>query len=417
MKVLLIITGLGMGGAERMTADLADGLVSAGCEVRLVYLRGPLQVRPRRPEVDVVGLGMDSPWSVVGGCSRLRKIVGEFRPDIVHSHMFHATVLTRLLRLATPIPCMVSTMHSGYAGGRFRILAYRLTDRLTDISTNVSQVALNAFVSSRAARRSRMVVVYNGIPVDRFRPSPDARARIRGDFGVDEGSKLFLAVGRLVPQKDYPNLLRALASLPPDLRFRLLIAGDGPLRPQLEAMAEDLGLSSRVQFLGIRRDVAALMAAADVFVLSSVGEPFGLVVAEAMACECMVVATDTGGVREVVRSSRSGWAPSGPSSPPRAALTQALAAPAPFTDYRALVCVFLFGGNDSFNMLVPRSDPVALANALRKACALPHAEAARMRRAARQRVVDAYSSEVALENWRELYARIIGNRAVQQAAS
>lgn len=371
MKVLLTITGLGMGGAERMVADLADGLVSAGCEVRLVYLNGPVQVRPQRREVDVIGLGMKSPGSIIAGYFKLRKMIREFKPDIVHSHMFHATLLTRLLRLTAPIP-HISTMHSGYAGGRLRVLAYRFTDWLTDISTNVSHVAMANFVASRAVRADRMVVVYNSISTEEFRPSPEARARTRNDFNVAEDCKLFLAVGRLVPQKDYPNLFQALARLPQDLHVRLLIAGDGPLRPQLEALVDDLGLSSRVQFLGIRQDVAALMAAADVFVLSSIGEPFGLVVAEAMACECIVVATDTGGVREVL-------------------------------------------GDTGF--LVPPSDPVALADALRMACMLPHAEAIRLGRAARQRVVDAYSSDRALEKWRELYSQIIENQSVQQTAS
>ncbi len=239
-------------------------------------------------------------------------------------------------------------------------MAYRFTDWLTDISTNVSCVAMNSFVASRAVRPGRMVMIYNGISVKEFRPSPETRARVRNGFGIAEDCKLLLAVGRLVPQKDYPNLLQALVHLPADPDFRLLIAGDGPLRPHLEAMADDLGLSSRVRFLGIRQDVAALMAAADVFVLSSKGEPFGLVVAEAMASECIVVATDTGGVREVL-------------------------------------------GDTGF--LVPRSDPAAMANALRTACALPRAEAIDMGRAARQRVVDAYSFEQAFEKWRELYER------------
>jgi glycosyltransferase involved in cell wall biosynthesis len=368
MKVLLTITGLGMGGAERMVADLADRLVATGCQVLVVYLKGPLQVHPRRAEVNVVGLGMNSPKSILEGCFKLRKLIREFRPDIVHSHMFHATLLTRLLRLTTSVPRMISTMHAGYAGGPFRVLAYRLTDRLTDISTNVSCVAMDNFVASHAVRLGRMVVVYNGISVEEFQPSFETRARIRTSFGVAEDCKLFLAVGRLVPQKDYPNLLQALARLPHELDFRLLIAGDGPLRPQLEAMVDDLGLSSRVRLLGIRQDVPALMAAADVFVLSSVGEPFGLVVAEAMASECVVVATDTGGVREVL-------------------------------------------GDTGF--LVPRSDPSALADALRTACALRHEDAIKLGRAARQRVVDSYSLDRSFERWRELYGRPSYDAAIE----
>jgi glycosyltransferase involved in cell wall biosynthesis len=141
-----------------------------------------------------------------------------------------------------------------------------------------------------------------------------------------------------------------------------LIAGDGSLRGSLEKMVGDLGLSARVQFLGIRRDVPALMAAADVFVLSSVGEGFGLVVAEAMASECLVVATDAGGVREVL-------------------------------------------GDAGF--LVPSQDPRALADALVAASAMVPEDARRKGSDARRRVVESYSFDRAVERWLELYTDLL----------
>jgi glycosyltransferase involved in cell wall biosynthesis len=107
-----------------------------------------------------------------------------------------------------------------------------------------------------------------------------------------------VAVGRLWEPKDYPNLLRAVAAL--QTPTRLLIVGDGPLRSALELLAVTLGVSDRICFLGVRHDIPAILSACDIFVLSSAWEGFGLVVAEAMACERPVVATDCGGVREVV---------------------------------------------------------------------------------------------------------------------
>jgi glycosyltransferase involved in cell wall biosynthesis len=207
-----------------------------------------------------------------------------------------------------------------------------------------------------------MVPIYNGIAVDEFCASPDARARVRALFGIGPGCKLYLAAGRLSILKDYPNMFAALARLPKDLDFKLLIAGDGALRPALEKKVAELGLDSRVRFLGIRSDITELMSAADVFVLSSSGEGFALVVAEAMACECVVVATDCGGVKEVL-------------------------------------------GNEGF--LVPSRDPQALADALVAASSLGEEDAAELGKAARRRVVNLYSFDRAVERWQAFYGELV----------
>jgi glycosyltransferase involved in cell wall biosynthesis len=362
MKVLLVVTGMSMGGAEKVVADLADAFVTGGDEVRIVYLQGPQQVHPRRPEVELVSLGMDSAKGILAGFLKFGKILREFKPDIVHTHMYHATMLARLMRLLVQFPHMISTSHSALDGGRVRAVAYRLTDWLTDISTNVSCEAVDAFVASGAVPAHRMIAIHNGIDVDKFRASPAARDDIRRTFSVAENCKLFVAAGRLGWSKDYPNMFNALVRLPKDLDYKLLIAGGGELRPQLEKQVEDLGLSSRVHFLGIRDDIAELMSAADVFVLSSVGEGFGLVVAEAMACECVVVATDSGGVREVL-------------------------------------------GDPGF--LVPSQDPDALAAAIVSALSLSKADAIALGKAARRRVVETYSFDRSVEKWRDLYGNLL----------
>ena len=372
MKILLLITGMSMGGAEKVVADLADALDSDGCEVLLVYMKGPLQVHPSRSGVRLVCLDIGSKTDYIPAYLRFRKVIRQFKPDIVHSHMFHAVMLARLARLTTRMQCMISTMHTARDGGRLRVVLYRLTDRLTDISTNVSHEAVDEYVASRAVRPGRMITIHNGIDVDKFQPSPAARARIRDSFAIDPDCKLFVAAGRLGWSKDYPNMFHALARLRDKVRFKLLIAGDGDLRQELEKLVETLGLASHVTFLGIRQDIADLMSAADVFALSSVGEGFGLVVAEAMACECVVVATDSGGVKEVLGG-----------------------------------CGFL----------VPRSNSAALADALLAATSLPRQEAVAMGKAARQRVLDTYSFKRAMEKWRELYEGFLVLQGADQKAA
>ena len=302
MKILLVITGLGVGGAERLLTNLADYFVAADHEVVLAYFHGKPELRPDDPRVRLVNLHMRrSPLGVMAALRRFRRIVREFRPDVVNSHLVHANILTRLLRLVAPMPRLVSSAHNTNEQGRGRMLAYRLTDRLADISTNVSNEAVEAFEHQGALRPGRMVAIHNGIDIAVFTFNLAARERVRSELNLDKAVPLLLAVGRLREPKGYPNLLRAFASLEGGpVKPRLAIVGGGPLREELGVTAKSLGVADRVHLLGVRHDVPALMAASDVFVLSSAWEGFGLVVAEAMACERPVVATDCGGVREVV---------------------------------------------------------------------------------------------------------------------
>ena len=301
MKVLLLITGLGMGGAEKVVTSLADALVAKGHEVLVAYMTGSALVLPTDTRVKVVNLGMISKTDAVSAFFKLRRLIREFKPDVLHSHMLHANVLARLVRLTTPIERLISTAHNSNEGGKLRMLAYRLTDSLADMSTNVSAEAVEAFVKAKASRSGRMIVVYNGIATDAFSFNVAARERLRHELLIDNDCRVILAVGRLHEQKDYPNLFHALAQLSVNgVSYQMCIAGDGPLRSKLEALTVQLGIADRVRFLGIRSDVADLMSASDIFVLSSAWEGFPIVVMEAMANERVLVVTDCGGVREAV---------------------------------------------------------------------------------------------------------------------
>lgn len=358
MKVLQLITGMTVGGAESVLADMTDALVARGDEVMLVYMQGELQISPSRPEVKVVGLGMGGAGKLLQGLGKFRKIVNEFKPDVVHAHMYHAIMLARLARLTTPMPYLISTMHAASNRGAKRSIPFRLTDSLTDISTNVSQVAVDSLVEVGAVPAGRMVPVYNGINTDKFVFSQEARDRVRAAFGVGKDTKLLLAVGRLATAKDYPNLFRAVASLKGKIDFKLLVAGDGHLRDELPLIVKELGLSEHVTLLGTRKDVPELMSAADIFVLSSVNEAFGVVLVEAMANGRLVVTTDPGGVREVMGDT---------------------------------------------GIVVPSRNPDALAQALLKACTLSEEEETSMRLRGQQRALDNFSFNSIIEVWRTMY--------------
>lgn len=308
-RVMLVTTGLGLGGAEVQVVQLARRLTERGWVVQVVSLIEPggLADELREVGIPVASLQMRSPASLAPGALRLVRLLWAWRPDVVHAHMFHANLLCRLVRPLAPIPVLICTAHSTYEAGSgvknkrevtWRERAYRISDFLCDVTTQISEAGLRRYVAVGAVNPRKVRVVRNGIDTGTFSPSAGAREQLRRELGV-ERTFVWLAVGRLAAPKDYPTLLRAVALLK-DRGLVLLIAGEGQLRGDLENLAHALGVDGQVSFLGVRRDMPRLMSAADAFVLSSVWEGSPLVVAEAMACELPVVATDVGGVPELL---------------------------------------------------------------------------------------------------------------------
>ena len=302
MKILLITTSLQMGGAELQVLALGQRMAALGHTVHLAFLTGPQELAVD-PAITVHDLAMNmrQPWTLWRGYVRLRRLVQQLQADVVHSHMVHANLLARLVRMLTPMRRLICSAHSTNEGGAWRMLAYRLTDHWADLSTNVSQEAVDAFIQAKAVPPGRMHVMHNGIDTQRFAPDPAARAAVRATLGIAAEQPLLLNVGRLHPAKNQALLIDAFA----ELRHHhpnavLVVAGDGPCQRDLEQAIAARQLGASVRLLGRRHDVPALMNACDLFVLSSDFEGFGLVVAEAMACETLVVATDCGGVREVL---------------------------------------------------------------------------------------------------------------------
>jgi glycosyltransferase involved in cell wall biosynthesis len=153
---------------------------------------------------------------------------------------------------------------------------------------------------------SRLQVIPIGIDCGDFSASPEKRTAARQKLSLSEGHFTFLCIGRLVVQKDYPNLLRAFALLR-HKPWTLLIAGNGPLQPELERLAAELSLTDRVRFVGVRQDVRDWYYAADAFVLGSAVEGMPVVLLEAAAAALPAVVTDAGGNSEVVVDGKTGF--------------------------------------------------------------------------------------------------------------
>ena len=310
MRIVTVLISLGIGGAEKQALAVQERMAGRG------HAAAVLVLRPRVPDqwatsLPTFHLGMrKSPLSFLPALLRARRFLREFRPDLMHSHSYHANIFARLLRIVAPSIPVVSTVHNVYEGGRLRMLSYRLTDPLSRRTVAVSQAAWERFVRLKAIPARKSLVVHNGIDLAEFSPDADRRAATRSSMNAGTRFVWFTAA-RFVPAKDFPNLIEAfrqvlmefsdaelwIAGAPPDAK--VIRHADGTTSfVWLTAMTS--GVGDHVRWLGLRRDIPALLDAADAFVLGSAWEGMPLALGEAMAMEKPVVATDAGGVPELV---------------------------------------------------------------------------------------------------------------------
>lgn len=304
VNILYLITGLGMGGAEKQTVLIANKMREAGHNVMIISLTGETLVKPD-DGIQLNELKLEkTPFSLFNGLFKVRRIIKEFQPDVVHSHMYHANIFARILRIFTKIPTLICTAHNTNEGSYFRMLAYKYTDKLASLSSNVSQDAVDSFIRKGASSANRMIVVSNGIDTSQFDFSLNERIEKRSELGIFDNTPMLLSVGRLTEAKDYPNLLSAYSLLVKNTNSQkiplLFIVGTGHLEGHLKSMSKEFGIEEYVTFLGQRDDIRELMCATDIFVLSSEWEGFPLVITEAMACKKIIVATDAGGITEAL---------------------------------------------------------------------------------------------------------------------
>ena len=235
------------------------------------------------------------------------RVLGDEKPEIFHAHLNWPLACSAGIVLAAMrrTPGVVATVQLfGDLPRRQSVSVLRRTvPRLVNRYVAVSTAVGRRLQTELDVDASRIVVVQNGIDTERFEARPETKHSVDQAFGPGLRGPVVLCVARLEQQKGLTHLLEAAAGVP-DAAFA--IAGDGPDRAALERQARVLGISDRVRFLGFREDVPTLLAAASVFVLPSLYEGLPLAALEAMAAGKPVVATDIGGLDEIVRHGESG---------------------------------------------------------------------------------------------------------------
>jgi glycosyltransferase involved in cell wall biosynthesis len=377
----MLSTALGVGGgAEEQVMLLSLGLRDRGWQVKIVSLLPlfPLSVDLEASDIPISSLGMKRGVPDPRAMLRLVKELRSFQPDIVHCHMPQANLLARAVRPFQPFPVLINTLHNltmermNGSSGRLLELAHGWTDRYCDLTTVICAPALRSYIERGAVDANKIAVMYNGVNTRTFNADGAVRRELRRELGLN-GKFAWLAIGRFERAKAYPNMIRAFAKAVQESRqpLVLLICGQGSREEEIRAEVKACGMMERVQFLGVRRDIPAVMNAADGFVLSSYLEGLPMVLLQASSVGMPIVATDVGGNAEVVKEGENGF-------------------------------------------VVPSGNESALANALRRVVELPDVERLLMAERGRRMAREQFEIQRILDRWEELYGALLDKKSGQR---
>jgi glycosyltransferase involved in cell wall biosynthesis len=308
--VCQVLHSLSVGGAEVLAARLARRLRD---RVRFLFVcldeRGtlgqeldaegfPVHVLGRRPGLD---------WRCI---YRLAGLLRRERVDVIHAHQYTPFFYGLTARLLCRRPALLFTEHGRHFPDyprRKRMLANRLLLRRRDRVVAVGEAVRQALIANEGLPAGRVEVVYNGVNLAPFAAAAPDRATVRREMGVGPEDLVVLQVARLDYLKDHATAVRTLVHLVrqrPDAR--LVLVGEGPELDKIREQARQAGLTDHLRLLGLRKDIARLLSAADVFLLTSISEGIPLTLIEAMAAGLPVVSTHVGGVGEVVEDGVTG---------------------------------------------------------------------------------------------------------------
>lgn len=308
MRILYVITELAPAGAENVLATLGCGMKKFGHDVKVVSLCAepknkliPNCLMSNGISVCYLNGSKTHPFAMARA---LAQIVRKFCPDLVHSHLMHANLLSRIALLSSKIP-LVNTIH--IAEKRLNKKLFFLLDRLTlnrcDAYTGVSQAAVDFHAAQCHVDSKRFHVIYNGIePV--VPASKEEQNTFLKQCGLESCTRIFGSIGRLAPQKGFERIFTAFPELsskiPSGEIWGFLLIGEGTERHRLEKLALRYSYPNiKVAMSGYRENAKNLLPVFDVFLMPSVYEGYGLALAEAMSFGIPVITSNCDSLPEL----------------------------------------------------------------------------------------------------------------------
>jgi glycosyltransferase involved in cell wall biosynthesis len=294
LRILHVLNHTQQGnGHVNVAVDLACEQVRQGDTVGIMAGPSNFDDLLRRHGVSYhpVSMTLRRPWQLPSSIAAASRVFDEFKPDVVHSHMVSSTAVARLVRRGRSYG-LVATVHNSF--DRQAVLM-GLADRVVCVSE-----AVKALMHKRGVPERKLAVVRNGIIGSARRPEQPAAP-------LELKRPSIATLAGLHPRKGVQDLIQAFATIAQrHPTAQLYIAGNGPMKGELEALAQQSPAAERITFLGFRQDPRDMLASTDVFVLASHADPFPLVILEAREAGCAIVATHVDGIPEALDHGTAG---------------------------------------------------------------------------------------------------------------
>lgn len=293
-RSLHVIGGKGMGGAERFFIRLVNALAQRGFAVAAVTVANGEIARALDPAVRQYHAPMLGVWDLYSRW-KINRVIADFKPDVVQTYMGRATRIVRLPHCDLPV-------HLARLGGYYRIKGYRHAHAWVGNTQGIYR-----YLIEQCLPPAQVHAIGNFVDTP-MRHDASTLKNLHTQLHLD-CCRIVLGLGRLHPNKGWEDLLRAFARLPESFQgqpVHLVMVGDGPLRKELTALADQLGIAARVHGAGWQKDPTLYYQMADVFVCASVHEPLGNVILEAWANRALVVSTRAQGPLELIQDGVNG---------------------------------------------------------------------------------------------------------------
>jgi glycosyltransferase involved in cell wall biosynthesis len=315
LKLLFVIDNLQFGGGERVFAQIISRLPRDRYEILLAAHPNKQLLQTIRPQVGFLPIDFSKRFNF-SLVPRLSKIIKNNSIQIVHGQGARAEFYARLANRLAGKSNYVSTIAmpvEGFDVGPIRKKIYSLFDRFSEKFVDrfvvVSDALRDKMIRGRGIPPEKVTRIYNGIEVDHYLPQDQnrSRERIRNEFNIEEDTLFIGAIGRLVWQKGFEFLIQAMPKVLTEFpQTKVLIAGEGPLREELEEVAERLKIKEHIIFSGFRADIKEILTAIDILVIPSLLEGFPMITLEGIAMAKPIIATRIDGINEQIVDGESG---------------------------------------------------------------------------------------------------------------
>jgi len=306
-KILHLITGLEIGGAETMLLEVMPRLDQFQHIICSLSTIGPSGKKLIDAGFTVYALKSGKIFSPAA-IYRFGRIIFREKPDLIATRLIHADIFGRIFGKIFGVHKILCCLESVLDQPKYQkfFLLEQVTSFLVNQYVAVSQAVKDAYLSKTKIIPSKITVIYNGIDLHKFKPTVNKTAA-KKNTGLDDYQPIIGYVAKMRPERNHRLLIEAFANIQKTYPTALLVlAGDGPARPDLEKLAANLNIKNQIKFLGNRHDIPNILSCLDIFVSPSAYEGMSVSILEAMACGVPVIASDIAPNREIIENKKNG---------------------------------------------------------------------------------------------------------------